>query len=244
MDRYCGNIPVHQPSRPRTCFLVDNTRLAYKSSTIRTPRGPISSLKHYIIRLCVCFCNCYRINSIILCSLLRIYYCARHDCFVNYISLLLSVSFLNHRPFAPSMTKIYYESSTSLRYVCSFFLIRTEILLLCLSFLSLFLFLGAGDFVFVITSDNLETPRYIPPFFRPLLRAACDAGNKNRRACDGRIIYAIYICVYISIYLQEDHGLFRLLLQVQNLFSESPGPRSRARACKFIVTLSTRCMTR
>jgi len=201
VDRYCGNIPVHQPSRPRTCFLVDNTRLAYKSSTIRTPRGPISSLKHYIIRLCVCFCNCYRINSIILCSLLRIYYCARHDCFVNYISLLLSVSFLNHRPFAPSMTKIYYESSTSLRYVCSFFLIRTEILLLCLSFLSLFLFLGAGDFVFVITSDNLETPRYIPPFFRPFLRAACDAGNKNRRACDGRVIYAIYIYVYIYLYI-------------------------------------------
>lgn len=73
--------------------------------------------------------------------------------------------------------------------------------------------------MFVITSDDLGAPRYIPPFLRPLLR---DAANKNRRARDGRVIYTIYICIYISIYLQEDHGLFRLLLQVQNLFSRSP----------------------
>lgn len=120
-----------------------------------------------------------------------------------YLRLLFAL-LLSHRLFVPTfrMIKIYYKSSTSLRYVCSS-LICIEILFFSLLF-ALVQVISCS-----LTSDTLELFD-IPPFLKPLsfARRVTVTTKIDARAT---VKYVQYVCIYfiyiIYIYISVGRSL-------------------------------------
>jgi len=124
MARYRGNIPVvRQPCRPRTCFLVDNTPPAYKSSTSSTPAGlrfwrASNDIPPSLpLSLSLCLFTSANSNRTLLKGRFIIVPVA-----IVVSSASCRASLQPSASLLLGMIKIYYESSTSLEDMCALFL--------------------------------------------------------------------------------------------------------------------------